>query len=238
MIPKILFFNYNHVMNLNIVDLGITSYTEALQIQKQTVKKVLEKEIDNTLFLVEHPPVLTMGRRAERSNILASDEMLEKDGVEIHYIERGGDVTYHGPGQLVGYPILRLEEFGRDLHAYVSKIENVFEKMLLEEYGITTRSDKGKYTGVYIENRKITAIGIAVRKWISFHGFAFNVKTNLKHFDWIIPCGLADRSVTSLERETGTNPDFELVKKLTVSYFADVFNTDITELKLNEVYDA
>lgn len=224
-------------MKINFVDLGRTAYSEALRIQKDTVEKVKNGNLDNTLFFVEHPPVLTMGRRAERKNILASDQTLEAEGVELFDVERGGDVTYHGPGQIVGYPILRLEDFGRDLHQYVANIEEVFVQLLKDEFGIETKSDKGKYTGVYIGSRKITAIGIAVRKWISFHGFAFNVKTNLKHFDWIIPCGLADRSVTSLEKELGHEVDFQEIKNLTAKYFSKVFNVELVDKKLGEVWN-
>ena len=222
-------------MKINFIDLGKMSYSSALDIQKKTVDKVRDGEIENTFFLVEHPPVLTLGRRAERKNILASDSVLEKEGVELFDVERGGDVTYHGPGQIVGYPILKLDDFGRDLHKYVADIEEIFVRLLRHEYNIETTKDKGKYTGVYIESRKITAIGIAVRKWTSFHGFAFNVKTNLKHFDWIIPCGLADRSVTSLEKEIGNTVDFEIVKNQTAHYFSEVFKADLVSKTLNEI---
>lgn len=224
-------------MKVNFIDLGIMSYSEALKVQKSTVLKVQQGSLGNTFFLVEHPPVLTLGRRTERKNILASDAELKKEGVELFDVERGGDVTYHGPGQIVGYPILNLDELGRDLHKYVADIEEIFVRLLLEEYGIETAKEKGKYTGVYIDNRKITAIGIAVRKWVSFHGFAFNVKTNLRHFDWIIPCGLADRSVTSLEKETGSSLDFEKVKIQTAYYFSKIFNADLERKFLKEVYD-
>lgn len=224
-------------MIINLVDLGRMSYGQALKIQKAAVDSVREGIIDGTFFLVEHPPVLTMGRRAERSNILASNDVLKSEGVELFDIERGGDVTYHGPGQIVGYPVLDLTKFDKDLHKYVADIEEVFVRLLHNEYGIETKKDKGKYTGVYIDNRKITAIGIAVRKWISFHGFAFNVSTNLKHFDWIIPCGLSDRSVTSLELETGLSQNFSRVKKLTAEYFEKVFGVELTERKLEEIYN-
>ncbi len=224
-------------MEINFVDLGVMSYSDALLIQKKTVEKIGKGELENTFYLVEHPPVLTLGRRAERKNILASDEILEKEGVELFNVERGGDVTYHGPGQIVGYPVLKLEDFGKDLHKYVADIEEIFVQLLKNEYGIETTKDKGKYTGVYIGSRKITAIGIAVRKWISFHGFAFNVKTDLKHFDWIIPCGLADRSVTSLEKETGSSIDFGKVKLQTAEYFSKIFAADLVQRKLEEVYN-
>lgn len=224
-------------MKINLIDLGRMSYAEALDIQRKTVARLQNNEIGNTLFIVEHPPVLTLGKRTERKNIIASDEMLKNEGIELFEIERGGDVTYHGPGQIVGYPILNLNEFGRDLHLYVDNIENVFSTLLFEEYGIRTNRDKGKYTGVYIENRKITAIGIAVRKWISFHGFAFNVKTNLDHFKFIIPCGLTDRSVTSLEKELNTEVDFDSLKKRTAEYFGRIFKADLAAEKLSAVYN-
>ena len=214
-------------MRVKLVDLGRKPYAEALSIQKSAVEERMAGTGIDTLFLVEHPPVLTLGRRSERSNILVSDEILRNENVELFSIERGGDVTYHGPGQIVGYPVLDLKNFGQDLHRYVSNIEEIFVRLLSEQYGIKTLKDKGKYTGVYIENRKITAIGIAVRKWISFHGFAFNVSTNLSHFNWIIPCGLADREVTSLERELGYRPDFETVKKQTAEYFSEVFEVEL-----------
>ena len=222
-------------MKINFIDLGYKSYSEAHAIQKSAVEKIYNKEITHTFFLVEHPHVLTLGKRAERKNILVSDEVLEKEGVELYEVERGGDVTYHGPGQIVGYPVLDLNDFGKDLHLYVDSIENLFTGLLKDKYGIETNKDKGKYTGVYIGDRKITAIGIAVRKWISFHGFAFNVKTNLRHFDWIIPCGLADRSVTSLEKETGTDIDFNHVKEQTAEYFEKIFNVDLVPKKLSEI---
>lgn len=219
-------------MKINFVELGKMSYAAAWDVQKNAAEKVLSGKMNNTFFLVEHPPVLTLGRRAERKNILVSDAYLEENGIELFDIERGGDVTYHGPGQIVGYPVLDLKQFGKDLHLYVDSIERIFSEMLLNEFDIKTNSDKGKYTGVYVGQRKITAIGIAVRKWISFHGFAFNVKTNLKHFDMIIPCGLADRSVTSLENEIGSSVDFEEIKKMTCRYFEKVFNVELVPGKV------
>ncbi|MBI9103169.1 MAG: lipoyl(octanoyl) transferase LipB [Spirochaetales bacterium] len=210
-------------MNVNIVDLGKMEYGKALEIQEKTVPRVLAREIDNTLFMVEHPPVITLGRRAKREHILLSDEELAKEGVELFDISRGGDVTYHGPGQLVAYPILRLDEFGKDLHLYVTMLEETIINLLKKVYDLEPATETGKYTGVYMDSRKITAIGIAVRKWVSYHGIAFNVKTNLKHFDWIIPCGLADRTVTSLEREIGRAVDFETVKSQFIQFFAERF---------------
>ncbi len=224
-------------MNINIVDLGRMDYGAALKIQEDSVGRVLSGEQDNTFYLVEHPPVITLGRRASRENILVSDDKLASEGVELFNIKRGGDVTYHGPGQLVGYPILRLEEFGRDLHLYVHKLEEVIISLLEDEYGIHPARETGKYTGVYIGSRKITAIGIGVHKWVSSHGFAFNVNTNLDHFDWIIPCGLSDRTVTSLERETGNPVDFEMVRKQVAENFCRIFDVTPVYRDIKEIQD-
>ena len=224
-------------MNINVVNLGKMDYGSALDVQKKVLDKVSSGKEDNTLLLVEHPPVITLGRRAKREHILLSDEKLAENSVELFEISRGGDVTYHGPGQLVGYPILRLEEFGRDLHLYVTMLEETIINLLENTYGLAPARETGKYTGVYIGDRKITAIGIAVRKWVSFHGFAFNINTNLKHFDWIIPCGLADRTVTSLERETGSRVDFEKVRDQVVESFAARFEVNPVYKTMGEVAD-
>jgi len=214
------------MMTIDLVDLGRMDYGEALKIQEGKVQEIQKAEGRSTLYLVEHPPVLTLGRRGKNENILLSREMLARQGVEVFEVNRGGDVTYHGPGQLVGYPVLDLNEWYRDLHLYVSRLEDVFITLLNREYGVAAGREAGKYTGVYIGPRKITAIGIAVRKWISYHGFAFNICPDLNHFRWIVPCGLADREVTSLEKELGHPVDFEGVKKQVLVCFAEIFDVE------------
>jgi lipoyl(octanoyl) transferase len=206
-----------------ITDLGRMDYNEALAIQEKLMSMRQQGMSEDTLLLVEHPPVLTLGRRAAAENIVVPRETLEKEGVGIYEVSRGGDVTYHGPGQIVGYPILDLTNFGKDIRLFVSNIVEVFICMLECEYGIHACRDESKYTGVWVGNEKITAIGIAVKRWVSMHGFAFNVKTHLEHFKWIVPCGLSDRGVTSLEKLLGRDVDFEEVKRLTVKYFCEVF---------------
>jgi lipoyl(octanoyl) transferase len=185
--------------------------------------------------LVEHPPVLTLGRRAAVENIVVPRETLAKEGVSIYEVSRGGDVTYHGPGQIVGYPVFDLTNFGKDIRLFVSNIVDAFIRILDIEYGICAGSDVSKYTGVWVGNEKITAIGIAVKRWVSMHGFAFNVKTNLEHFKWIVPCGLSDRGVTSLEKLLGRDVDFEEVKRQTVKYFCEVFEAEPQVKKLEEL---
>mgnify|MGYP000895680336 FL=1 len=213
-------------MKLNVVKLGKMDYGEALKIQERLLKRRQNSEIDDTLLLVEHPPVLTVGIRGSDSNILISRETLEQNGVKIYEVNRGGDVTYHGPGQIVGYPILDLNGHGRDIRDFLFKLENVFIELLRDEYGIEAYRQEKKYTGVWVGDEKITAIGIAVKRWVTMHGFAFNVNTNLEHFKWIIPCGITDKGVTSLQKLLGHPLDFEEVNNKVAEYFCKVFGME------------
>jgi lipoyl(octanoyl) transferase len=195
-------------MVLNLIHLGRVDYASALDLQRRLVEARHSGRIANTLLLLEHPPVLTLGRNSSRSNILASDEFLAYRGVEIHEINRGGDVTYHGPGQLVGYPILDLRSFTPRLGAvdYVRHLEEALIRAC-GDFGIPTQRIKGR-TGVWTlpggstPEKKIAAIGVHISRGITSHGFALNVTTDLRDFDLIVPCGISDRTVTSLELET------------------------------------
>jgi lipoyl(octanoyl) transferase len=199
-------------MHINLLTLGRVPYAEALDLQQQVISARKQNLIGDTLLLLEHPPVLTLGRNAHRSNVLASDELLAQRGVELHEVNRGGDVTYHGPGQLIGYPILDLRgDLPGKKGPHLGPVDYV---RLLEEALIRTCGDFGvitqricKLTGVWtvaggsIREKKIAAIGVHVSHGVTSHGFALNVTTDLRDFDWIIPCGIADRQVTSLELE-------------------------------------
>jgi lipoyl(octanoyl) transferase len=199
-------------MYINLLHLGRVPYSEALTIQQQVIAARKQNLIADTLLLLEHPPVITLGRNSHRSNILASDELLTSRGVELHEINRGGDVTYHGPGQLVGYPIIDLRgDLPGKKGPYLGPVDYV---RLLEEVLIRTCGDFGimaqricKRTGVWtiasgtIPEKKVAAIGVHVSQGVTSHGFALNVTTDLRDFDWIIPCGITDRQVTSLEQE-------------------------------------
>jgi lipoyl(octanoyl) transferase len=199
-------------MHINLLTLGRVPYAEALDLQQQVISARKQNLIGDTLLLLEHPPVLTLGRNAHRSNVLASDELLAQRGVELHEVNRGGDVTYHGPGQLIGYPILDLRgDLPGKKGPHLGPVDYV---RLLEEALIRTCGDFGvitqricKLTGVWtvaggsIREKKIAAIGVHVSQGVTSHGFALNVTTDLRDFDWIIPCGIADRQVTSLELE-------------------------------------
>lgn len=182
--------------------LGTVPYGEALKLQIALHEERAAGTRGDTLVLLEHPPVITLGKRAGDEDIVASRELLGKAGVEIFEINRGGEATYHGPGQLVGYFIADIRALGRDVHRFVSNIEQVIIDYLTEEHGIEAGRDP-KHRGVWIDNEKIAAVGIAIRQGVSMHGFAFNITTDLNHFQWIIPCGISDRGVTSLEKLTG-----------------------------------
>jgi len=202
-------------------------YRKALEIQMSFHAKVSAGEIDDVLLLVEHPAVITLGVRGDYSNILVPLEELKKENIEIIKVKRGGDVTYHGPGQLVGYPIMNLANHGKSIKKYVPMLEKIFVNLLRDEYNIEAKPNEGKLTGVWVGDEKITAIGIAISRWITYHGFAFNVNTNLNHFKWIVPCGLQDKGVTSIQKLTGQEADFENVKDLVIKYFTQVFDVEI-----------
>ncbi|HEX3044910.1 MAG TPA: lipoyl(octanoyl) transferase LipB [Bacillota bacterium] len=187
-------------MELIITYLGRMDYKEALSFQEKALSLRQQGRIGDLLLLVEHPPVLTLGRRGKYHNILLPLDELKKNGINIYEVNRGGDVTYHGPGQLVGYPVMDLNQHGADIKSFIWNMEEVFIRLLKEKYQITADRDEKKYTGVWIENRKITALGIAVHRWVTMHGFAFNINTDLSHFQWINPCGITDKGVASIRK--------------------------------------
>jgi len=187
--------------------LGRVEYDAALALQQQLVEERRAGRIGDTLLLLEHPPVITLGvkTRGRASNIVASPDALREAGVAVHETGRGGDVTYHGPGQLVGYPIFDLNPDRRDVHRYVRDLEEALI-LAIRWFGVEGRRVQG-LTGVWVgpegREEKIAAIGVRISRWITSHGFALNVATDLGHFDLIVPCGISDRGVTSLERVTG-----------------------------------
>lgn len=220
-------------MILNLLNLGRIPYADGLDLQRRLVEARHAEQIGNTLVLLEHPPVLTLGRNSSRANILASDEFLADRGVEIHEINRGGDVTYHGPGQLVGYPIFDLRSFTPRLSAvdYVRQIEEALIRAC-GDFGVLTTRVKGR-TGVWIPaggrllEKKIAAIGVHISRGITSHGFALNVSTDLRDFDLIVPCGISDRAVTSLELEADPAPTMEAVRNAVARQFGRVFGHQV-----------
>lgn len=205
-----------------MVDCGRMGYEEALALQLDLVERRRNEEIPDTLLLLEHPPVITMGKSADKADILADQTVLDAAGATVHAINRGGEVTYHGPGQLVGYIIANLYQHDRKLRRFIENLEEVFIRYLGEHHGITAGRDE-EHRGVWVGNEKVAAIGIAVKNKITMHGFAFNVSTDLSHFDWIVACGIRDRGQTSLERLTGEALAMDDVKREIGREFAEVF---------------
>jgi lipoyl(octanoyl) transferase len=182
--------------------LGTMRYGEAWELQRQVFDEVLRGERENTFLLCEHPDVITLGRNCKGDeNLRASREVLEAEGYEIYEVDRGGDVTYHGPGQLVGYPIVRLADFREDLGWYMRSVEEMIIRAL-GGLGIVGHRKEGM-SGVWCSERKVCAIGVRASRWVTMHGFALNVTTDLSRFDAIVPCGISDYEVTSVERECG-----------------------------------
>jgi lipoyl(octanoyl) transferase len=203
--------------------LGCVPYAEALTLQRSLVEDRRAKRVDDLLLLLEHPHVLTLGVRGDRgrAHILASPEMLNARGVEVHETGRGGDITYHGPGQIVGYPILDLQPDRCDVHRYVRDIEEVLIRVAAD-YGVEAGRVEG-LSGVWVGRAKLAAIGVRIARWVTSHGFAFNVTTDLQYFDLIVPCGIVDRSVTSLAQLLGRSVDRVEVEDRIVAHFVDVF---------------
>ena len=199
-------------------DLGTQDYREVWEVQLETHAAVAAGETPPTLLLVEHPPVITFGKKGGRENLLVREDFLEEKGFSLYDIERGGDVTYHGPGQLVGYPIFRV---GRRVRDYLRSLEQALITVLAE-YDLESEGSPG-YAGVWVGDEKVAAIGVAVKRDVSFHGFALNVSTNLNHFNYIVPCGIQDKGVTSLSALLGREITLEEIKPKVVSAFEQVF---------------
>jgi len=211
---------------LTYLDIGRVAYEPALRLQEHLVERVKRATDERAyLVLVEHvPPVITLGRSTRGAPLVASRERLRAEGIEVHQSSRGGDVTYHGPGQVVGYPILRLDLHGRDVHRYLRDLEEALIR-LLARFGVEGRRAAG-LTGVWVGGEKVAAIGVAVTRWVSYHGFALNVSTNLGHFDLIVPCGIRGCGVTSLERLLGRKVSVAEVQAPLVECLVEVFGFD------------
>lgn len=203
-------------------DLGRIGYDEAFQLQSDLVERRKRAEIPDQLLIVEHPHVITMGRNGHLENMLAGEEMLARAGITFHHTDRGGDVTYHGPGQIVGYPILDLREWKRDVVGYVRGIEQVIIDALAD-FRITAGRLAG-CTGVWVDDSKIAAIGVHISRWVTSHGFALNVDTDLSYFQYIVPCGLT-KPVTSM-RKLGSNAARAEVVSALIASFGRVFEVE------------
>jgi lipoyl(octanoyl) transferase len=212
---------------LEVHRLGSVPYEEGLALQQRLVEERKAGRIPDRLLLLQHPPVITLGAkvRNDRSHVLATDEALEEAGVSLFEAGRGGDVTYHGPGQLVGYPILDLRPDRCDVHRYVRDLEEVMIAMAAG-FGVHAERVAG-LTGAWVGRNKLAAIGVRISRWITSHGFAFNVSTDLGQFGLIVPCGIADRGVTSLGELLGTAPPMTVVEDAAIASFAAIFGRDV-----------
>jgi lipoyl(octanoyl) transferase len=213
---------------LAVQRLGVIGYGEALALQQMRHAEVAAGLADDTLFLLQHRPVITQGRHGSTANLLADCDALGAAGIEFFSTDRGGDVTYHGPGQLVGYPILRLGEEERDVRGYIERLEEILIRACAE-FNVGAKRVDG-LRGVWVSDAKIGAVGVRIADWVTMHGFALNVTTDLRAFDNIVPCGIADRGVTSLARELGAKtPAMAQVEAAIVRHAAAIFGRRANE---------
>lgn len=217
------------------IDLGLISYSECLDLQMKIVNLRHEGVIGDVVLLLEHNPVITMGRSGGEDALLVTPERLAQAGVELYATDRGGNITYHGPDQLVGYPIFDLKEYGKDVHLFLRNLEQVVIETI-GEFGVTGEAVSG-LTGVWVNGDKISSIGIAARKWISYHGFALNVDPNLEHWALLHPCGLIGKHVTALRMLTDPCPSMTDVKLACVRGLAKVFGIKLEQMGSSELRD-
>lgn len=241
----------NRMQEVNFTDMGIIAYKDAWDFQENLLQENVRLKsaarssnpdynaqklnTKHHFLFCEHPPVYTLGKSGDIKHVLLNENDLAKRGIEFHHTNRGGDITFHGPQQIVGYPILDLEKFYTDIGKYLRNIEEVIIRTI-GEYGIKGERSAGE-TGVWVDpnvrgrERKICAIGVRCSRWITMHGFALNVNTDLNYFNFIIPCGIQNKQVTSIEKEVGSKVDYEEVKSHLKKHFEDVFEVSLTALR-------
>ena len=220
-------------MICQVQQLGRMDYCEALQLQHQNAARRKAGTIPDTLLLLEHPHVYTFGRNANKEHLLVSRQFLTKLGAEVFDTDRGGDVTYHGPGQLVGYPILDLTQYRRDIAWYMRSLEEV---MIGVAAGFAVRATRlNGATGVWVGNEKLVAMGVHISRWVTSHGFAFNVNTDMRYFEHIVPCGLRGKGVTSLQRLLGEPVKMEAVVQRVIEEFGRVFGLEMAKFEESTV---
>ena len=218
---------------LLVVNIGRTKYSDAWELQKKIFSARLEQRIEDVLLLTEHDPVFTLGKGADENHLLAKDEELLDKKIDMFWIDRGGDVTFHGPGQIVGYPILDLNNHYLDIHRYLRDLEEMIIRTL-NDFGVVGGREK-EFTGVWVKNDKIAALGVKVSKWITMHGFAFNVSTDLSFFERIIPCGIFHKGVTTLQNVLRRNVGIEDVHQHLIKHFSNIFSLEIKQITKEEL---
>lgn len=222
--------------SLWLIDLGTQPYRPVWEFQRKLQRMRIEQKIPDTLIFVEHHPVYTIGKNGSEFHVIAPEHFLKKHNIEVVEVDRGGDVTYHGPGQLVGYPIFDLHQHRKSVSYYMRQLEDVFIKTL-QHWQLSGRRNEG-YTGVWIGDEKIVALGVRISRWVTMHGFAFNVNTNLNHFSGIVPCGIFHLGVTSLEKQVGHPVEMADAKEKVLAAIQHVFgfnellrkNVDLNEI--------
>lgn len=215
-------------MKLRVLHGPRVPYLDALEAQQNLRARRQREEISDTLLLLEHPPVVTLGKRGRDDDLLLPRDLLASRGVDIAEIDRGGQVTYHGPGQLIGYVIVNLYNHQRQLKRFVATLEQSLIDFLKAEYGIESRLDD-EHVGVWVGNEKIAALGISISRGVTMHGFALNIDCDLTPFGWIVPCGITDRGVTSVQKLTGRESDMERARRSYARIFAGIYGYEIEE---------
>lgn len=219
---------------ITVYSLGLEDYEKIWNLQKHLQTQVIEGNLGNTLLLLEHSHTFTLGKTGSETNLLLNDFGLQKNQAKFFKIERGGDITYHGPGQLVGYPILNLNDFKPDLHIYLRNLEEVIIQTLAE-FNLKGERLKG-LTGVWVNGAKVCAMGINTKKWVTMHGFALNVNSDLNYFQKIIPCGISDKPVTSIEKLLGKSVSRKEVEPILIKKFSEIFDAQIKFGQNDEIF--
>lgn len=215
------------------LELGTEEYGYIFEIQKELNHARRNGTIPDTVIFLEHHPCFTIGRKGGSDHILVSDQFLEKAGIKVYESDRGGDITYHGPGQLVCYPILDLNGYGRDVHLYAHQMEEVLIRTLASFDIIAGRNEQ--YPGVWVENSKIGAEGIAIQNWVTMHGVSLNVCPDLRHFSLIVPCGISSLGVTSMEKVLGRPVDMALIRREVRRQFSQIFNLVLEDIGMEKL---
>jgi len=219
---------------LLVVSLGRMAYAPALELQRDVARARIAGAVDeDVLLLVEHPPVVTLGRSTKATSLPLTPDAIRARGVEVHEVERGGDVTFHGPGQLVGYPIIDLKRHKKDLHWHLRQVEQGLVDALVA-LGVAAGRN-APHTGVWVETRKIASIGVHARDWVTWHGFALNVSTALSYFDLIVPCGIHGVEMTSVARELGCDVALDVVAQHAADCIAGAFSLDVTRCSADDL---
>jgi lipoate-protein ligase B len=216
-----------------LLEFGTAPYEPIHDLQRKLVHWRQQELIGDVLLLLEHTPVITLGRRADESDILVSRDVLQREGIEVRRIERGGDVTYHGPGQLVGYPILNMHSYGLGASDYMHRLEAVIRDALAD-FGLETKL-REKTIGVWVRENKIAALGVRIKRGVTFHGFAVNVTPNMTHWSMIIPCGITDGGVTSLAQKMDRVPPMARVRQRVAASFAERFGVELVPTTLQDI---